>query len=326
MNMEQIYQKLKTPYKHGAVVKFDDFWADSPTVFRYEDTWYMYYVRIAKEHQGSGYETHLSSSKDLVHWNYEGVIFSRNNKDHWDSKQCGGYCAFPDIQFGGSNQLMTVNGNYYMAYLGGYQDGYETDPLQTGMAYSPISPINAESFVRLEQPVLSPMDTDARKCERKTLYKAYMFRDPKETLGYPYVNAYNSKAEDNKERIYLAVSENGVDWKRFGEEPILDETKTIEGLRISGDPQIVLIDGIYVMLYFRYGCMGGENTFACSEDLVNWKVWNGMPLIKNEYEWENLIAHKNYVVKHDGIVYHFYCAVNDKNERFIALATSEKLF
>ena len=33
--MEQIYQKLKTPYKHGAVVKFDDFWADSPTVFRY---------------------------------------------------------------------------------------------------------------------------------------------------------------------------------------------------------------------------------------------------------------------------------------------------
>ena len=82
----------------------------------------------------------------------------------------------------------------------------------------------------------------------------------------------------------------------------------------------------YVRIAKEHQGSGYETHLSSSKDLVHWKVWNGMPLIKNEYEWENLIAHKNYVVKHDGIVYHFYCAVNDKNERFIALATSEKLF
>ena len=46
-------------------------------------------------------------------------------------------------------------------------------------------------------------------------------------------------------------------------------------------------------------------------------------IIKSEYEWENVYAHKPWVVVQNGIVDHFYCAVNDKGERFIALATSQ---
>ena len=34
-------------------------------------------------------------------------------------------------------------------------------------------------------------------------------------------------------------------------------------------------------------------------------------------------AHKPWLVKHDGVVYHFYCAVGD-NGRVIALATSKE--
>ena len=78
------------------------------------------------------------------------------------------------------------------------------------------------------------------------------------------------------------------------------------------------------MLFFR--CRDGEpafNTFACSRDLVNWTHWNGEPLIKSEYEWENIHALKTWFVRSNEKNYHFYCAVNDKNERFIALATSE---
>ena len=38
-----------------------------------------------------------------------------------------------------------------------------------------------------------------------------------------------------------------------------------------------------------------------------------------------MFAHKSYVVKHNGIVYHFYCAVNNDGQRGIAVATSQHL-
>ena len=62
------------------------------------------------------------------------------------------------------------------------------------------------------------------------------------------------------------------------------------------------------MLFFRY--RDGEpafNTFACSRDLINWTHWNGEPLIKSEYEWENVHAHKTWFVRSNEINYHFYC-------------------
>lgn len=321
--MKDIYEKIKTPYKYGAVVKFDDYLTDSPTVFRYKNKWYMYYVRISKDCTNSGYETHFSSSDDLLHWKYEGVILRRSCNQSWDSRQCGGYAAFPDITFGGTNEIKPINGEYYIAYIGGNKDGYEPDPLQLGMAYSK-NPTDPNGFVKIERPVLSPLDNDARKYENRSIFKPYIFEDENFSLGYKYVDVYNARASDTKERIYLAVSNNGVNWKRYGKNPIIDETETIDNLNISGDPQIVLIDDIYVMIYFRATFTGtAYNNFAVSKDLVNWRVWDGKPLINSEYEWENVYAHKSYVLKYGDTVYHFYCAVNDKNERFIALATSK---
>ena len=180
--------------------------------------------------------------------------------------------------------------------------------------------------IEIKKPILTPFDEDAREFEKLTLYKSNMFIDEDKLTGHKYVNAYNAKANDNKERIYLAVSDDAENWKRYLEKPILDETKTIKGLAISGDPQIVKIDDLYVMFFFRLvEDVGAYNTFACSKNLVDWTIWDGEPLIKSELEWENQYAHKSCVVKYDGIVYHYYCAVNDKGERFIALATSERL-
>lgn len=94
---------------------------------------------------------------------------------------------------------------------------------------------------------------------------------------------------------------------------------------ICGDPQIILIDDVYVMLFFRYEKNSpAYNTFAASRDLINWTIWEGEPLIKSEYEWENVHAHKTWFIRHNNTNYHYYCAVNDKNERFIALAVSEQ--
>ena len=321
--MQEIYEKIKTPYKFGAVIKSGEYLTDSPSVFRYDGKWYMYYIMIHKNVENSGYETHLASSDNLIDWKYEGKLFERIENGHWDSRQIAGYAAFVDNNFGGTNEIKPVNGKYYMAYLGGNLNGYETDPLSMGLACSD-SPTG--KFTRFEKPILSPKDADSREFETLTLYKSDMFIDEAMTLGHKYVNAYNAKPIDNKERIYLAVSDDGEHWKRYLDKPVIDETKTVPNLLISGDPQIVKLDDIYVMFFFRSIENGGTyNTFAASENLTDWTIWDGEPLIKPEYDWENVFAHKSCVVKNSGIVYHYYCAVNDKGERFIAAATSEEI-
>ena len=321
--MKNIYEKIKTPRKHGAVLKWENDFTDSPTVFKKGDFFYMYFIAISKDCSISGYETHLARSQDLIHWEYLGPIFCRNELNHWDSKQCAGYAAFKDIMYDGTNELCKVNGNYYISYLAGNSDGYEPDPLYMGLART-YDPTAYDSFTRLEQPILRPDDSDARPMETKTLYKSFLFKDILGITGHPYVNIYNGKAENNRERIFLAVSDDGENWERYGDTHVLDMTEYDSNTKITGDPQIVCIDDIYVMFFFHYTRgKGPYNTFACSRDLVNWRVWDGTPLVEPTLDFENVAAHKSWFIRHNGINYHFYCAVNDKNERFIALATSE---
>lgn len=321
--MKAVYEKIKTPKKLGAAMKWENDFTDSATVFQMDGVFYMYFISISRDVAVSGYETHLARSEDLVHWTYVGKILRRNELDRWDSRQCAGYASFLDIAYEGGGRLEQLNGNYYIPYLAGNSDGYEPDPLYMGLAKTK-NPVDPDSFERLTEPILRPEDVDARPWEGKTLYKSFMFRDPLNTTGYPYVNVYNAKGEDNGERIYLAVSEDGEHWERYGEHAVLDLISNGPGGTSAGDPQIILIGDIYVMLYFQTrNCEAAYDTFACSRDLRNWTVWDGEPLVKSEYPYENSHAHKPWFIRYNGKNYHFYCAVNDQNERFIALAVSE---
>ncbi len=322
--MQEIYEKIKTPVKYGAVLKNKESFTDSPTVFSVDGKFYMLYISIMKDCGISGYETHLAVSDDLKSWKYLDTVLRRNNDEHWDSKQCAGYAAFKDILFDGTNELTSINSNFYISYLAGNSDGYEPDPLYMGLCKT-SDVENPEKYIRFDEPILMPSDEDSRTYETKTLYKSCMFEDKTGVTGYPYVNIYNAKAQDNKERIFLAVSSDGESWERYGEAHIFDMYEYDENTVITGDPQIILIDGIYVMLFFHFTKgKGAYNTFAASRDLIHWKRWEGKPLIEPTEEWENIHAHKPWFIRHKGINYHFYCAVNDKNERFIALSTSQK--
>lgn len=321
-DMKEIYEKIKTPKKLGAVLKWEDEFTDSATVFQKDGVFYMYFISISKDVSVSGYETHLAKSEDLIHWTYMGKILKRNEFNRWDSKQCAGYASFLDIAYDGGGKLEQLNGNYYIPYLAGNSDGYEPDPLYMGLAKTK-NPVDPTSFERLPEPILRPEDVDVRSYEGKTLYKSFMFRDPLNTTGYPYVNVYNAKGEDNGERIYLAVSEDGEHWERYGEHAVLDLISNGQGTTV-GDPQIILIGDIYVMLYYgSRNCNAAYDSFACSRDLRSWNVWDGEPLVKSEHPFENGHAHKPWFIRYNGKNYHFYCAVNDQNERFIALAVSE---
>lgn len=321
--MTAIYHKIKTPVKHSAAMKWSDDYTDSPTVFKKDGIFYMYFIAISKDCSVSGYETHLAVSTDLIHWDYRDPIFRRDDRNRWDSKQCAGYAAFKNVRFDGSNELTAVNGKYYLSYLAGNSDGYEPDPLYMGLAYS-SDPTAPDSFRRLAQPILKPEDADARPDETKTLYKSCLFEDVLGVTGYPYVNVYNGKAQDDTERIFLAVSEDAETWERYGDAPVLDMKLLDSRTRIAGDPQIVCIDDVYVMFFFHLTeGKGAYNTFACSRDLVNWRIWDGPPLIEPTEPWDNIHTHKSWFLRENGVNYHYYCAVNTNNERFIAVATSE---
>jgi predicted GH43/DUF377 family glycosyl hydrolase len=101
---------------------------------------------------------------------------------------------------------------------------------------------------------------------------------------------------------------------------------------ISGDPQIVRMPGVgdggrdlWVMFYFGHAWKPKAfDTFACSYDLEHWTTWDGEHLVEPSEPWDKTFAHKPWVVKADGVVYHFYCAVGDQG-RAVALATSRDL-
>lgn len=322
--MSNVYEQFKTPRKIGPVMRWEDRYTDSPTVFAYNGIFYMYFIAIAKDIHSPGYETHLARSRDLICWEYIGPIFRRDDRNHWDSKQCAGYAAFFDTALDGTGELQKIGGCYHISYLAGNSDGYEPDPLYMGLART-TDPTDPCAFTRLPDPILKPDDPDVRPFEEKTLYKSFMFFDRRGVTGHPFVNVYNAKGKDNRERIFLAVSDDGEHWERYGGRAVLDLVSNDPEGVITGDPQIVQMDDLYVMLFFRYR-LGEQpyNTFACSRNLIDWTVWDGEPLVKSEYPWESNGAHKTWFIRHNDRNYHFYCAADvGSQERFIALAVSD---
>ena len=53
-----------------AVIKWENDFTDSPTVFKKDGVFYMYFIAISKDCNVSGYETHLAKSDDLINWEY----------------------------------------------------------------------------------------------------------------------------------------------------------------------------------------------------------------------------------------------------------------
>jgi predicted GH43/DUF377 family glycosyl hydrolase len=313
--MNKIYNEVKTPFKQGIVLKGDgNKKVDSPSVFRFGDKWYMVYIVF----DGDGYETAIAQSDNLVDWTPLGNILSRRDIG-WDANQVAGYVALQDYKWGGSYVLKQWEKKYWMSYLGGALTGYETDPLSIGMAYTE-NPSKPTEWQRLENPVLFRDQPGSRYWEKLTLYKSNIIFDKEKKLGYPFVMFYNAKSQNGYERIGMAVSKDMKNWLRYGDGPVIDN-----GSGISGDPQITKIGNVWVMFYFgAFWKPKAFDTFACSYDLVHWTKWAGEHLVAPSGPWDEKYAHKPWVVKHNGIVYHFYCAVGNQG-RAIALATSKRI-
>ena len=344
--MQRIYQEVRTHYKYGMVVAPTDNYhkIDCPTVFQQDGKWYMTYVVYnGKEGlDGRGYETWLAESDDLLHWQTKGRLLSYKDEG-WDMNQRGGFPALIDWTWGGSYGIAKYKKNYWMTYIGGHGTGYEAvrEPLNIGLAWTSDDITQAHEWQSDDKPLISIDDKDAQWWEKLTEYKSTIYSLtpgpspkgegsglPKELRKYRFIMYYNAGGVNpmnnlKAERIGIALSNDLKKWKRYEDNPVF--ANEVGGI-ITGDAQIAKMGKHYVMFYFKaydpsrkYNAF---NTFAVSRDLIHWQRWEGEDLIWPTKPYDEMFAHKSYVVKHDGIVYHFYCAVNNDQQRGIAVATS----
>ena len=325
--MNRIYEEIRTPFKYGLIMVPDSnsHKIDCPTIFRKNNTWFMTYIVF----DGRGYETWLAGSENLIDWIIKGKILQFSDSTNWDRNQKAGYPALVSYEWGGDYAINVYDGKYWMSYFGGNSSGYERGLLSTGIAFTDKEPTTAHEWQRLERPVLSAGDPDARWYDNSTIYKSAVFRDEKKLTGHPFIMFYNARGDSlnpagGAERISMAVSDDMVHWKRFGREPIINHHKGIWGVAVFQK-----IGKVYVLFYFGAFWPDQEaaafNRFACSYDLVHWTDWKGGNLIEPSEDYDNLFAHKSCVLKYNGIVYHFYNAVDKDENRGIALATSKDL-
>ena len=331
--MQHIYQEVRTPYKYGMVVAPTDNYhkIDCPTVFHVGDKWLMTYVVYNGKNgtDGRGYETWLAESDDLLHWTTKGRILSYKDAG-WDMNQRGGFPALVDWTWDGSYELSAFKNKYWMTYIGGHGTGYEAvrEPLNIGMAWTNGDITQAHEWQSADAPLLSINDKDVQWWEKLVQYKSTIYDDPAKTLGKRFVMFYNAGGINpanqlKAERIGIALSNDLKKWKRYDGNPVF--ANEVGGI-ITGDAQIAKMGDRYVMFYFKaydpsrkYNAF---NTFAVSRDLIHWQTWDGEDLIIPSKPYDEMFAHKSYVLKHDGVVYHFYCAVNNDQQRGIAVATS----
>ena len=119
------------------------------------------------------------------------------------------------------------------------------------------------------------------------------------------------------ERIAMAVSNDMVTGN--------------DGRRAGHRPPISISDAFITKMEELWSCftsghsgsqmLSTDSLFVRSGELD----WEGDDLIAPSEPYDNLYAHKPCMIKHNDVVYHFYCAVNQEGERSIALATSKDL-
>lgn len=324
--MQEIYNEVKTPYKYGVVMEAaaPKDMVDCPTVFRDGDRWCMTYVY----YDGRGYETWIAYSDDLLHWEPQGRLLKFADKG-WDKHQRGGFPALQCTEWGGDARLGQYDGRYWMTYIGSSTAGYEGLPISIGLASTDGAASDVCHWQTYDRPVMAWNDADTLWWESRSPYKScvYELENPLGKRFIMFYNAlYNGSRHNKGERIGVAVSDDLRHWTRYKGNPVMqhDHDNTL-----TGDAQICRMGDLYVMFYY---CAhnperpyGAYNSFAASHDLLHWTDWTGDVLVRPSEQYDARYAHKSCVLKHNGVVYHFYCAVDKNRKRTIALATSRDL-
>lgn len=312
----------RTPFKYGKLVlaasgtpgSFDAKSVDCPFVFSANGRFYLSYVGF----DGTGYQTGLAESRDLVTWTDRRLILARDPASPITRYNVAMASILRENALESPARLVKVDGRYVGAWHAYPSAGYEEGPAVIGLAWS-------DDLIHWQRgdPILLPHD--GADWERGGLYKPYLVR-----IGDLYHLYYNAKTTGTPwhEQTGLATSPDLKTWTRHPASPLIRNGPAGSwDDRFASDPVVVEHRGRWGMFYFGLStdkkarellALGDSPTsFAKVPEIL---VDTGAPgAVDDTY------AHKPSVIFHRGALCHFYCAVGGKwpNEtRGIAVARS----
>lgn len=299
----------RTPHKYGKLVigashvpgSFDEKAVDCPFVFSANGRFYLTYVGF----DGTGYQTAIAESQDLVHWSNRRLILKRDPASPVTRYNVAMASILRENALESPARLIKVNGRYLGAWHAYPSAGYEEGPAVIGLAWS-------DDLINWERgdPILLPQDGAA--WERGGLYKPYLIR-----VGDIYHLYYNAKTTGTpwKEQTGLATSKDLKTWTRHPASPLIrNGAPGSWDDRFASDPVVVEHRGKWGMFYF------GLSTDKRARDLLALgssptdftKVPEILVDVGPPGSVDDTYAHKPSVIHHKGDLYHFYCAVSGK--------------
>ncbi len=310
---------LKVPHKAGRLVippsrrssDFDHKGADVPFVFRHDDRHYMTYVGF----DGNGYQTGMASSEDLLHWRKEGLVLPRKPESTVLRHNAALSWILRENDVFSSGRLKQVHGRYVGVYHAYPKPGYEEGAAVIGLCWS-----DDLRTWEIETPCLRA--EDGGHWERGGLYKACLV----EHDGTYYI-FYNAKDAGRrwKEQTGFATSRDLRTWSRYAGNPVVQNGPPgSPDERFASDPCVLAYRDGWAMFYFGLDDAGvARDLLALSDDLRQWRKCDGILIDTGPPgSVDSKYAHKPSLIHHDGVLYHYYCAVSPEHGRGIAVAAS----
>lgn len=322
----------RTPYKYPELLlrgtsragDFDSTSVDDPIVFRAHDRFYMLYIGF----DGTGYQTGLAESSDLIHWRRVALVGPRNPRSRWTKYNLAISSILRDKSLHGSGTALKHNTRYLAAWNAYPGAGYESGAAVIGLATS-ADLLHWE----LTDPILHP--EDGAPWEHGGLYRPDLLLGHDGTF-YLYYNAKTDPLPKEqgggwREQTGVATSRDLTHWTRYDGNPILaNGPHDSFDARFASNPYVMTYRDQYAMFYFGfpYSRPGrARELLAISNDPYHFvKVPQVLIDVGPPGTIDETFAHKPSLIYHDGALYHFYCAVSGKypNEvRGIAVARSK---
>jgi predicted GH43/DUF377 family glycosyl hydrolase len=314
--------RYATPFKLGRLVlsaspeasAFDGRSVDCPFVFAHGRDFFLAYAG----YDGVGYQTGLAASRDLVEWRRVGCILRRDPASPITRHNVAMNWIVRDNALRSAGELKKIRGRFLGAWHAYPNAGYESGPAVIGLCWS-------EDLLHweLEAPCLRPEDGAA--WERGGLYKPCLV----ERKGTYYL-FYNAKTAERRwrEQIGVAVSTDLKTWRRHDGNPIIANGGAgSPDERFASDPCVLLDGKTWAILYYGLDAKGrARDLIALGKDPYHPEKLDDILIdVGPPGAVDETYAHKPSVIWHEGVLYHFYCAVSGKypNEvRGISVARS----
>ena len=322
----------RTPHKYpklllsgtGRTGDFDSTSVDDPIVFRAHDRFYMLYIGF----DGTGYQTGLAESIDLLHWRRVALVGPRNPQSQWTKYNLAINSILRDKSLHGPGVALKHNGRYLAAWNAYPSAGYESGAAVIGLATS-------KDLLQweLSEPILRPEDGAA--WEHGGLYRPDLLLGHDGTL-YLYYNAKTDTLPKEqgggwREQTGVATSRDLAHWIRNGGNPILaNGPHDSLDARFASNPYAMTYGSRYAMFYFGFPYTRpgrARELLALGKDPYHFtKVPEVLIDVGLPGSIDETFAHKPSLIYHDGALYHFYCAVSGKyphEVRGVAVARSK---